>query len=63
MNSSDIAANITEYFEGRGDAVRHAGARTLRGAKANCGDPSLTGGDLVMTQYFDKGFDANYLCP
>ena len=41
----------------------HAGARTLRGAKANCSDPSMTGGQLVMTQYLEKGFDANYLCP
>lgn len=62
------APNMWNAITGGTDAFAaypswHAGARTLRGAKANCGDPSLTGGDLVMTQYFDKGFDANYLCP
>ncbi|HEU5315399.1 MAG TPA: hypothetical protein VFX49_04775 [Chloroflexota bacterium] len=41
----------------------HAGARTLRGAMANCRDVPFTGGALVMTQYFERGLDANYLCP
>jgi hypothetical protein len=39
-----------------------AGASTLRGAKANCGDPAFTGGSVHMTQYFAKGFDADYRC-
>jgi hypothetical protein len=39
-----------------------AGASTLRGAKANCGDPAFTGGTVVLTQYFAKGFDADYRC-
>jgi hypothetical protein len=39
-----------------------AGAITLRGAKANCGDPAFTGGWVDMTQYFAKGFDADYRC-
>lgn len=41
----------------------HAGARTLRGAYANCRDVPFTGGALVMTQYLLRGLDANYLCP
>jgi hypothetical protein len=41
----------------------HAGARTLRGAQRNCADEAFTGGELVMTQYLDRGFDANYRCP
>ena len=40
----------------------HAGARTLRGARANCDDPSITGGELALTQYLDGGFDANHVC-
>lgn len=38
-----------------------AGASTLRGARANCGD-GFTGGSVHMTQYFAKGFDADYRC-
>jgi hypothetical protein len=41
----------------------HAGARTLRGAMANCRDVPFTGGALVMTQYLERGLDANFLCP
>lgn len=40
----------------------HAGAVTRREAQRNCGDAAFTGGELVLTQYFDRGFDANYRC-
>lgn len=40
-----------------------AGASTLKGAQRNCTDTGFTGGDVVLTQYFDRGFDANYRCP
>lgn len=39
-----------------------AGATTLRGAKANCAGAGFTGGRIEMTQYFAKGFDADYRC-
>jgi hypothetical protein len=39
-----------------------AGASTLRGAKTNCGRPAFTGGSVDLTQYFSKGFDADYRC-
>jgi hypothetical protein len=39
-----------------------AGASTLRGAKANCIGPAFTGGSVTLTQYFVKGFDADYRC-
>jgi hypothetical protein len=39
-----------------------AGAMTLRGAKANCSGPTFTGGSIDLTQYFSKGFDADYRC-
>jgi hypothetical protein len=39
-----------------------AGAITLRGARANCSDPAFTGGWVDVTQYFAKGFDADYRC-
>jgi hypothetical protein len=40
----------------------HAGASRLNEARDNCDDEALTGGELVMTQYFHRGFDANHLC-
>jgi hypothetical protein len=39
-----------------------AGAKTLRGARANCGGEAFTGGAVDMSQYFAKGFDADYRC-
>jgi hypothetical protein len=39
-----------------------AGAMTLRGAKANCSGLAFTGGSIELTQYFAKGFDADYRC-
>ena len=39
-----------------------AGASTLRGAKSNCSLPAFTGGSVDLTQYFAKGFDADYRC-
>jgi hypothetical protein len=41
----------------------HAGGVTLAGAKAKCSERAFTGGTVVMTQFFDGGFDANYRCP
>lgn len=41
----------------------HAGASTLEEARDNCADSSFTGGPLVLAQYLDDGFDANYHCP
>ncbi len=40
----------------------HAGASTLDEAQDNCDDPSFTGGPLLLAQYLDNGFDANYRC-
>ena len=40
-----------------------AGARSLRGAKANCASPALTPGSRVaLTQYVSGGLDYNYSC-
>jgi hypothetical protein len=41
----------------------HAGASTLDEARDNCDDSSFTGGPLVLAQYLDDGFDADYHCP
>lgn len=40
-----------------------AGASSLRGAQANCGDPALTtGSEVTLTQYVSKNLDHNYAC-
>lgn len=40
-----------------------AGARTLNGAKSNCGNPPLTaGGTVVLAQYVSRNLDHNYAC-
>jgi hypothetical protein len=50
----------TSAFAGHPSWV--AGASTLRGARTNCGGPAFTGGSIDLTQYFAKGFDADYRC-
>lgn len=39
-----------------------AGASTLRGATATCGEAGFTGGSVQYAQYFKQGFDANHRC-
>jgi hypothetical protein len=39
-----------------------AGASTVRGAMASCGDEGFTGGPVRYAQYFKQGFDANHRC-
>jgi hypothetical protein len=39
-----------------------AGASTLQGAQSRCAGDGFTGGGVALTQYFAKGFDADYRC-
>jgi len=39
-----------------------AGASTLKSATSGCAGPGLTGGEIQLTQYLSKGFDADYPC-
>ncbi|WP_337587579.1 hypothetical protein [Crystallibacter crystallopoietes] len=40
-----------------------AGARTLNGAKNNCGSAPLTaGGQVTLTQFVSRGLDYDYSC-
>lgn len=40
-----------------------AGATTLAGARRLCEAPSLTGGEVVLTQYVADNLDHDYACP
>jgi hypothetical protein len=40
-----------------------AGASTLRGVQQKCNAPAFTGGELQLTQYLVKTYDADYPCP
>ncbi|MBA4181164.1 MAG: hypothetical protein C0506_11295 [Anaerolinea sp.] len=42
-----------------------AGAQGIEGAAARCGDPdyAFAGGRVHMVQYYDFGFDTNFVCP
>jgi hypothetical protein len=39
-----------------------AGASTLKGARARCVGPGITGGRVALAQYRYNGFDADYRC-
>lgn len=56
----DTITGGTAAFSGHPSWV--AGARTLRGAKANCTAAPFTGGTMAMAQYFSGGFDADLPC-
>jgi hypothetical protein len=45
--------------------VWSAGAQGINNAAARCHDPSFkfAGGEVHTVQYYDHGFDTNYLCP
>jgi hypothetical protein len=56
---ADITGGTTAFAD---HASWVAGASTLQGARSRCGGGGFTGGGVEMTQYFAKGFDANYRC-
>ncbi len=58
--TSLTSATSQSYFASQADWV--AGARSLRGAQANC-SASFTGGRVALAQYPSGGFDADYACP
>jgi hypothetical protein len=55
---------ITGNWQSPGIPVWTAGAQGVEGAARRC-TPSyaFAGGTVVMVQYYDYGFDTNYICP
>ena len=55
---------IAGTWQSPGIPIWTAGAQGMEGASARCNSGyAFAGGNVVMVQYYDWGFDTNYICP